>query len=173
VQFQPVDETVPSDVKVRQLRDQLFARINAYNAKRSPSVRREPKHDEAGYVGSDTCAACHTGAYVWWQRTPHGRAFETLVKRGRQLDLDCIGCHVTGFDRPGGSTIANLEHLKGVGCESCHGPGSVHADNPKPGRENVQRSVPEAVCVSCHDSEHSDSFHYDRFRAALMAREHG
>ncbi len=34
----------------------------------------------------------------------------------------CIGCHVTGFDAEKGTWKAY-----GVGCEGCHGPGSVHA----------------------------------------------
>jgi 2',3'-cyclic-nucleotide 2'-phosphodiesterase (5'-nucleotidase family) len=170
-QFRVLDESVPSDPQVKQLRDQLFARINAANAQR-PSTPRAVPRGAAEYVGSDTCAACHTQAFFWWRQTPHGRAFDSLIARGRQLDLDCIGCHVTGYDKPGGSTVARLDHFQGVGCESCHGPGSSHADNPQATR-TIQRTVPEPICLSCHDADHSDAFRYTQAWASLRTRAHG
>jgi predicted CXXCH cytochrome family protein len=46
----------------------------------------------------------------------------------------CIDCHVTGF-RKGYDAAAGAYHSTwseaGVGCESCHGPGSAHLANPQ------------------------------------------
>jgi hypothetical protein len=95
------------------------------------------------------------------------------VERGRELDLDCISCHVTGFGQPGGAALGRLDELKGVGCESCHGPGSRHVDNPQGRDSDIVRGVPEADCVGCHDSEHSQAFAYPRYRDALLVPGHG
>jgi hypothetical protein len=174
VQRRAIERDAASDPEVRALLDRLFARINAHNSE--AHARTDPTAAAAGassYAGARTCAACHTPQYLWWQRTPHARAFETLVARGRQLDLDCIGCHVTGYEEPGGSTIGHLDELKGVGCESCHGPGSAHVANPQqPGRA-IRRAVPEATCIGCHDPAHSDVFEYAPARARLLAAGHG
>jgi hypothetical protein len=124
-------------------------------------------------VGSRTCAACHTEAYHWWLGTRHARAYQSLQKRGRELDLDCIGCHVTGFDQPGGARIGQLSELKAVGCESCHGPGGAHVDNPQPPHRALSRATPEPVCLRCHDAEHSDDFRYLEKQALLRAPGHG
>ena len=171
VQSFELDERVPPDAETRALLTQSFARINAYNAEHA-ATPRPARADEARYMGSDTCAACHTEAYYWWRSTGHGRAFETLVARGREFDLDCISCHVTGFDQPGGSSIAQLEHLTGVGCESCHGAGSMHADNPRPPHRDIKRKVTEQSCRTCHDPEHSEGFSYQRARAKLLGPGH-
>ena len=167
-----LSSTAPRDPAIRALLDQLFARINAHHG----NARDEPpalKPGQAGYVGARTCAACHTQAYLWWRRSPHGRAFDTLRKRGRELDLDCIGCHVTGFEKPGGASVSALDELRGVGCESCHGAGSAHVENPREAKVNVSRAVPAHQCTSCHDRDHSDTFRYERARDALIRTGHG
>jgi hypothetical protein len=174
VRQQPLDATVQSDLEIRKLLDQLFARINArHAAPRGGSIEAKRPAVAPAYVGARTCAACHTGAYLWWAQTRHASAFQTLIARGRQLDLDCIGCHVTGFEQPGGAVLGRLGELKGVGCESCHGPGGAHVDNPQAHRTSVHRMVPEAACVGCHDPSHSDAFVYAAKRAALIAPGHG
>ena len=168
-----LDRSVAADPALRELLDQLFARVNAHNEKAYRALAPHvPAKGQSSFVGSRTCAACHTQAYVWWQQTPHARAFETLLGRHRQLDLDCIGCHVTGYQRPGGSTVGHLDELKGVGCESCHGAGSAHVDNPQRRVRTIVRAVPERTCVACHDAEHSDVFRYAQAREQLLAPGH-
>ncbi len=169
--YQPIDASVPADPAVRAQLTRLFARINAHNAQLQTQVQPPPK-GVAAYVGSRTCAACHTQAFFWWRSSAHGRAYETLRKRGRELDLDCVGCHVTGFERPGGSTVTHLDELEAVGCESCHGPGSLHVDSPASVRVNARRSVAEQVCTPCHDALHSEAFVYATYRARLLVPGH-
>jgi hypothetical protein len=109
------------------------------------------------YVGSETCSNCHEHAYKVWSDpdSKHGHAFDALVKAKRpslrQHDGECIVCHTVGFQYNTGyydksslpkpdanmnaDAIAKLfaktnGKLLHVGCESCHGPGSAHANNP-------------------------------------------
>lgn len=169
-----LDHTAPRDPDVRRVLDQLFARLSSAQppnedlTQNAPNAKRGPD-----YVGAQTCAACHTQAYFAWRGTRHGRAYETLKARGRELDLECVSCHVTGFGQPGGATLASLQHLEGVGCESCHGPGGAHVDNPNSRAGHLPRAVPERACLSCHDAEHSDHFDYVVAQPRLLVPGHG
>jgi hypothetical protein len=81
---------------------------------------------------------------------------------------------VTGYNQAGGSTVVHVDGLTNVGCESCHGPGSVHvADTDAEASKNVRREVPEAVCKRCHNAEHSDRFEYATYRGKLIVKGHG
>ncbi len=175
VEIRPLNAQVPPEPDVRRFMDQVFARINGAQRADDDGQRPAKTAPAAGptYVGARTCAACHTAAYYWWASTPHARAYQTLEKRGRELDLDCIGCHVTGFERPGGARIGNLQELLGVGCESCHGPGSEHAEHPRAADRGLTRDPEEALCLSCHDPAHSEDFHHAEKVGRLRARGHG
>ena len=81
---------------------------------------------DATYVGDEVCATCHADARDVWARTPHATAYATLQKSSKEFNLDCVSCHVTGYEMPGGSTVTHVEKLKNVQCEACHGPGSKH-----------------------------------------------
>jgi hypothetical protein len=98
------------------------------------------------YVGSKACAKCHAQEYQTWLQSRHAGAYQTLSANpkshpphNRQFDGECIVCHTTGFgyrtgfrDRLADLTDADKsKHLFGVGCENCHGPGSLHVDDPK------------------------------------------
>jgi len=128
--------------------------------------------DEVAYVGSEACSACHQQAYAWWRNHAHGLAYLTLQQRNKEYNLDCVSCHVTGYEQPGGSTVThNLDGaLVNVGCESCHGPGAAHTKNPE---VPVVRDTPESTCVTCHNEEHSDLFDYEAYRKTLVVPGHG
>ena len=87
------------------------------------------------YVGTERCTDCHVAAGKVWEKTPHSHAYKTLVdaKRpsNRQYDPECIVCHTVGFGyQTGFRSEKETPKLLNVGCESCHGPGSLHASNP-------------------------------------------
>lgn len=127
------------------------------------------------YVGSDKCVECHDEAVAFWKKTRHAGAWATLEKRGQEFDLECTSCHVTGWNKPGGATLARTEGLRDVQCEVCHGPASIHV--AKEGDEEPKTLVggPEpAMCAKqCHTKEHSDTFNYDAYLRDVVGPGHG
>jgi nitrate/TMAO reductase-like tetraheme cytochrome c subunit len=89
------------------------------------------------FVGSEKCFTCHAVEAAKWKETAHSHAMEaleTIAKRPaqRNYDPECVVCHTVGFGyRTGYQNDVSTPHLRHVGCESCHGPGSGHVANPK------------------------------------------
>jgi len=92
-------------------------------------------------VGSETCKGCHEAQWTAFQQNPHYRA-----------EIDA-------------AVIADQ-----TGCESCHGPGSLHVeaagDKSNPGFasiRNFKKMKPDqasAICATCHKS--GQQFHWDQ-----------
>jgi len=164
---------VAGERAITALLDAHDQRVNEHN--RTTLADKKPlpaAPGAAAYVGSQACESCHQQAYKWWRGTPHGNAYLTLERVHKQFNLNCVSCHVTGYNQPGGSTVTHVDALKDVGCENCHGPGSLHVAEPsKAGL--VTRTVEESTCSGCHTHEHSDRFVYDSFKAMLIAPGHG
>lgn len=128
-----------------------------------------------GYTGNDVCGVCHTIEHESWQYTNHSAAYSTLVEHAKERDTECVGCHVVGFEKPGGFSIReHPEYLENVGCESCHGRGGPHL-SPQFAKDGGY----EPVCITCHNPKHSLGFEYATFLpkvshssvAALSAKE--
>lgn len=121
------------------------------------------------FVGSATCGGCHPAQLQQWQSTPHASAWQTLVDERRHVDLDCYACHATGALSPEGpSHPAQVSQaLQGVGCESCHGAGRGHIDDPA--GVQLVADPPEAVCTQCHDGEQDEGrFSFDKYRPHVV-----
>jgi hypothetical protein len=164
---------VAGDAALAAVLDAYDKRVNEHN--RQSLADRLPLPAKPGaphFAGSESCKSCHETAYAWWRNTKHGRAYATLEQKHKQFDLSCVGCHVVGYNQPGGSTVTHVENLKDVGCENCHGPGSQH--NAEPNKAGlIARDTPESVCVSCHTHEHSDRFTYEAFKTLMVVPGHG
>ncbi|MGR3293511.1 MAG: multiheme c-type cytochrome [Candidatus Scalindua sp.] len=109
------------------------------------------------FIGNDDCALCHNKIFRHWEETGHASAYETLVKAEHEYDPECVECHVIGLNYfTGFETIESTPKLKGVGCESCHGPGSDHKETQSKdyGRVSVEN------CEICHKDEHSPNFEF-------------
>ena len=152
----------------------------AHNAK-YPEVQLQ--FPQATYVGSQKCQKCHEAEYATWEASPHPHAYETLVNKAkrpnlRQYDGECVVCHVTGFNYASGFT--DEQHtplLKGVGCESCHGPSSLHVANHKdknvravlnPWKKKAKNPQDLAnrisdTCIKCHDLDNSVNFKFEKY----------
>ncbi len=112
------------------------------------------------YIGWQRCGKCHRAEVKSWKRTRHARAYETLVEKNRQYNLDCLFCHVTGIDhRHKSAALSVSADLREVGCESCHGPGRAHAANPQ--KNKLIYRPGEKTCLSCHTKAHDPDFKYE------------
>jgi hypothetical protein len=170
----PLGRKAPRDRDVEELMRKHDKVVNEANKLAFTDLKPPPLGpDDIAYVGSAACSGCHQTAYAWWRNHSHGVAYLTLQQRNKEYNLDCVGCHVTGYEQPGGSTVThNLDMaLVNVGCESCHGPGAAHAGDPE--KVGSVRDTPESTCVQCHSPEHSDLFDFDAYRKTLVVPGHG
>jgi hypothetical protein len=120
----------------------------------------------ASYAGSETCLACHPTAAKKWRSSDHARAFATLVGKKADADPNCILCHAVGFGSPSGYRRAYAgQKFIDVGCESCHGPGSLHVTQ-RQSQAPVTftfRPLGQGDCQKCHYGEFSRPFDYVSF----------
>lgn len=113
------------------------------------------------YLGYTSCLECHEDVVAGWKTTPHANAFEDLKKQGeeKQAIPGCVRCHVVAMDNDGGFIDMDLTpELKDVQCESCHGPGRVHATSQKP--EDIIGTPDAAACRTCHTEGQDKNFDY-------------
>lgn len=142
---------------------------------------------EPFFVGTPKCATCHFQAHDFWEGTAHASAVATLEERHKEFDQNCIGCHVDGWEQPGGSVLGKISYeaelggetftkdLSEVGCESCHGAGSKHVLDPvgegqKP--QHIDRFPGEDACTQCHVPDHSPSFDFDVYVERITGEGH-
>jgi len=149
--------------------------------RRTVSGRKLP---ELEYVGSRRCGECHSdpelgGQYVSWMQSKHGLAYWHLAtdwshflasRREEYSDIEeptkewrCLKCHVAGLQDLDARFAGTFRQEEGVGCESCHGPGSAYIDPEVMADrdlflENGGRIPGEETCRRCHEG---DRFQYD------------
>jgi mono/diheme cytochrome c family protein len=97
-----------------------------------------------------------------------------LSRQNKQYNLECVGCHVTGYEAPGGSTVAHVEKLENVQCEVCHGPGSRHLADPKD-KSLITLTPEKSLCASkCHHPPHVNaSWSVDESWKIIVGPGHG
>ena len=129
--------------------------------------RERTLFQRADYVGTAACQGCHPAQHAVWAAGPHRRALGTLEKNSQSQNGDCLSCHVTGYEKPGGYPDGG-ETLASVGCESCHGPGGNHVgeESPKSGTilalaDKCDSCVILQICGSCHDDQWDPNFEFE------------
>ncbi|GAB4332206.1 MAG: cytochrome c family protein [Calditrichia bacterium] len=134
---------------------------------------------DAQYVGAAKCKMCHNSAksgkqFQIWSESKHAKAFETLAteeakaiaaKMGiedPQKSEKCLKCHTTGYGADKAMFAASFKMEEGVGCESCHGPGSEYksmkvmkgiASGTMKGADYGLIEATEEQCKTCHNEE--------------------
>jgi hypothetical protein len=166
---------LPADPAARDALTAYDKRVADQNKTRFTGVKPPaPADGEAGYVGIESCSDCHDEAVEFWKETRHASAYETLVVDNKQFDLSCVGCHVTGFRKPGGSEVVENAGLVDVQCEVCHGAGSLHAEDGGDDLSLIKLEVPAELCAGeCHTEEHSDTFEYQAYLRDILGPGHG
>lgn len=145
------------------------------------ALAEEPKKATPTFIGSAKCKMCHLKEHKTWAATAHATAF-TKLKPEEAKKAECIGCHVTGLATGAEPTYKE----EGVGCEACHGPGSLYGvkevmDKAKAkadpeGSKKLWASLGlvtpnEASCKGCHN-EKSPTFKGFDFAKASAAIKH-
>jgi hypothetical protein len=175
VRFIPLEPSLPSMPEVKALIDRYDRDVGQLNlawARKHGKDCARPAPNEPAYIGNEACRSCHEDAFPVWEGSKHARAYQSLVDVGRQYDLSCVGCHVIAYDKPGGvCRVDKVEGRKGVGCESCHGPGSIHSDGP--GEPNILAKPGKADCVRCHNPENSSHFEFSTYLPQILGPGHG
>ncbi len=176
--FVALDDQQPEDPEVKKIFEEYTVEIGRKNlAAQKNKVCAPLKPGELHYLGGDSCRDCHPDPAAVYDGTQHPSAYKTLVDKSRQYDIDCIRCHVVGYDQPGGvCRLDKVDGLSGVQCESCHGMGSVHAASAG----DVNMPVPKpgiAQCLRCHtpdnDTRFSQEQYVSHYLPAILGPGHG
>lgn len=127
----------------------------------------DPPAGAAGFLGYDeqaqnltVCGNCHVGKQSEWEGTAHADAWATLESSGHSQSF-CEGCHTVGpngtpADDGGWAATADMRYHD-VQCESCHGPGQTHVENPDASQPLASIAVgtsPTVGCAECHSGTH-------------------
>jgi DmsE family decaheme c-type cytochrome len=98
------------------------------SAETSAAPPRTAASAQGGFVGDDTCLGCHDDRNKGYADTAHGQAANPRSPKAQQ------------------------------GCESCHGPGGKHVEDPSvPGSIRIFGRIPASdaseTCLSCHSRD--------------------
>ncbi len=131
-----------------------------------------------GYIITDAPSTTGDAAYLNQYNFGHvnlglNSSWATFHSGEADLPFTCGSCHTTGYSNGGNQDdlpgLTGTWAQSGVRCERCHGPGSLHAINPKGTRMLVELN--SGLCRECHeyvptaDLEIKDGFiqHSDQF----------
>ncbi|MBX3126190.1 MAG: hypothetical protein KF718_05715 [Polyangiaceae bacterium] len=150
-----VRESVGTDAKVAGRMASYYKRVNEHNREAFKDRKPEPvTENQSSYLGAEACKSCHLEEHAFWKTTPHARAYVTLERQHKQFNLECVDCHVTGYEKPGGSTVTHVERLTDVQCEVCHGPGSRHLADPANPALILKTPGKDLCAPTCHHPPH-------------------
>ena len=187
--FLPLSADLGEDAEAKALVDAYDSKVTELNlaeAKKQPESCPAPASGEASFVGvskAEGCAQCHKTEVQFWEGTHHASAYATLQRVNKQFSLDCVRCHVTGWQQPGGICRIDKTAVGGLGveghgvgrqdvqCEMCHTAGSEHVEDPSD--ENIVLKVPASVCMRCHEAANSPHFDYQKYRPYITGPGHG
>jgi len=108
------------------------------------------------------CGNCHVGVQGDWEGSAHADAWDGLQASGHAQAF-CEGCHTVNSlgnfveGETGGYTSAPETRYHDVQCESCHGPGLNHVENPDASQPLPSLAVGlDATdgCGECHQGTH-------------------
>ena len=119
---------------------------------------------EKTYLGSNACKECHEEQYKSFKsyaKKAHAYwSVQKMLHAVTEAELKrCYECHTTGYGKPGGFVSQEkTPELAEVGCESCHGPGSVHAQSQA--RKDIKFKLGTKDCEACHSAERVAAFNF-------------
>ncbi|MEL6344190.1 MAG: multiheme c-type cytochrome [Myxococcota bacterium] len=147
-----IDHYAANGMTREQLRDRMSAIADGTAPK---PLLAFPEGDA---VGAQACRSCHKKQHRTLKKAPHARAMAALAGSDAE-NVDCVRCHATpARSGPAAEDLSGYLTDEGVGCESCHGPGQAHVQDPSADNivglgESCPECVIEAICTSCHTPE--------------------
>jgi hypothetical protein len=145
----PIGPDIPDDPRVKAMIDQ-------YNEKVTSLYALTSQEEVEVSLNARACEICHSEQFSIWQASDHARAFDTLVKKSRQFNPDCLACHTTRFEQEGGFTMELQQPgLINVQCDSCHGNSARHL---KDGGPIPEQKPNMALCLKCHTPDRCPDF---------------
>ncbi len=168
--FIGLESRLPNDIETEAKLENLGRAIRKLNKeardmarKKKASNRKSADHNITGFK---VCATCHAEQAFFWENTQHATAYQTLVNKNKNLDLDCLPCHVTldlrnrDFSQISKESLLSFPpELVSVGCETCHGTGKKHSINQQTFK--MVKIPGQKICLKCHTPDHDDAFNYD------------
>ncbi|MFZ5893109.1 MAG: multiheme c-type cytochrome [Myxococcota bacterium] len=155
VELVEVRERLGDDAEVQKRMLEYYRRVNDHNREAFRDKLPPPvTASQSSYVGVEACATCHKSEHEFWLKTGHSKAYATLSRQFKEFNLDCVSCHVTGYDQPGGSTVTHVDKLTDVQCEVCHGPGSRHLKDPTDAAFITAKPDLNLCAAKCHHPPH-------------------
>jgi len=130
--------------------------LAAAAAAQQSAAEAPPPSAASGYVGSDTCKACHEDMYKSVEHTLHVRTFSNKQAQHQ----GCEGCHGPGAAHVanGGdpTKIFNFKTAKladaDARCLTCHG-----QDPERASFHDSKHARSEVGCISCHSPHHAET----------------
>jgi hypothetical protein len=122
------------------------------------------------YAGAQVCLGCHEEVHQTVLNTRHAHAWQSLKDQGQHRNPSCLPCHTVGYGLPTGfSNEVVTPNLRGVQCESCHGPAANHAANENDPILKPRVEIAATVCGGCHSAE-SNRPHFEQWSASAHAQ---
>jgi len=158
----PFSDEIANDPKVKAI-------ITAYNDKVAEMYGGASESRPAAAsvaLRLTACEPCHGDQVKQWKTTDHAKAYETLVKKSKQFDPQCLACHTVRFEQPEGFNMKQQQmELVNVQCENCHGSATEHLSDmtKKPAPKPVM-----ALCIKCHTADRCPGFDLDPKKMELI-----
>lgn len=168
--FISLKKNMPNDqgteVKIRQLNQDIRNLHTKMTRSKKKGASRSDAQTYPFLIGPKICGTCHELQSNFWKTTRHAKAYDTLLEMEKNLDTNCLPCHVTMSIQNGAfktlspvSLLSYPERLQAVGCETCHGNGKKHQTDPEAFK--MLRTPTATTCLTCHTDDHDDNFIYE------------
>ena len=117
----------------------LFVGLDGYIITDAPEASGNTSYQNQYNLSNDAL-----GFYAGWSSSHAGEA---------DWQFTCGSCHTTGYSPQGNQDglpgLVGTWEQAGVRCEACHGPGSLHINNPQGISMQIDRDA--ASCMKCHN----------------------
>ena len=176
LQYRNLDASVEDD-------SGIVDQIKKYIAETGEPYQNSTEISPEGFVGAQSCRQCHTKEYEQWETSAHSKAWMDSETMNSLRDPSCVACHATGFSSTDTYPPDLVDgEFRGVGCESCHGPGESHyryqtwkstgklegVESPDELADIIIPDPTESMCQACHRPPNDENWVYSIKRSRIL-----